>query len=458
VSGGYAGVTNYPFFLTCSDFIADNNPGGLGDVYHQPWRVGGSYWLRIRQDVDTNPATDGTPGGIISTKAWAGDGSEPEPSNWQAVWKDPSGVTRSGYVAIRAGYGAGVIMDFDVDYFLVSANGLPTITPTLPSSLLPQVQLGIAVSGDNITLSWPAGVQASYTLQSATSLTDGDWSNVDTSAVANGIQNWDAYSDFYFDSTNYASNSPDVPMTIRTSPSASGKAWGYYDCNISGSDGFPGSIGSYFGPGQNASLGECLMAMANYQPLGPGLGQIAGGVPGSTDAWDATGGSGWARYHDGQGWATSIGEYGGAWYSGAPGYGTSHATDTGLLLVPTYGENGTNEGIGNVVTWTAPTEGIYTFSGSFLVASNNPGSSYAIVDSEGGIELPKTVGVPGSYNIFSFEKTLKAGDVVEFQVGTDGQTADRVGFNCSIQLTTILFDMTVPDDDTQRFFRLIQVQ
>lgn len=458
VPGGYAGVTNYPFFLTCSDFIADNNPSGIGDVYHQPWRVGGSYWLRIRQDIDTNPITDGTPGGIISTKAWAGDGSEPEPSDWQSIWKDPGGITREGYAAIRAGFGVGVIMDFDVDYFLVAANGLPTITPTLPSSLLPQVQLGIAVSGDNTTLSWPSGIQASYILQSATSLTDGDWSNVDTSSVNNSVQNWDAYKDFYFDSTNYINNSPGTLPSCPISPSTAGKAWGYYDCNISGTDGFPGSIGTYFGPGQNAALGECLMAMANYQPLGPGQGQIAGGIPGSTDAWDATVGSGWARYHDGQGWATSIGEYGGAWYSGAPGYGTSHASDTGLLLVPTYGENGTNEGIGNVVTWTAPTEGIYIFSGSFLVASNNPGSSYAIVDSNGGVELPKTVGVPGSYNTFSFEKTLKAGDVIEFQVGTDGQTADRVGFNCSIQLTTVLFDMTVPDDDTQRFFRLIQTQ
>jgi hypothetical protein len=191
VSAGYNGGTNYPFFLTCSDFVLDE-PANAGDVYNLPWQVGGSYWLRIQQTIDTNPATDGNPGGIISTKAWLGDGSQPEPANWHSVWKDPlpgGDSTRSGYAAIRAGYGVGVVMDFDVDYFMVSAAGLPTITPTLPVSLLPQIDLGIAIGGGNAVLSWPAAVQGAYQLQSRISLTSGSWSNVNTSVVVNGSLN-----------------------------------------------------------------------------------------------------------------------------------------------------------------------------------------------------------------------------------------------------------------------------
>jgi hypothetical protein len=193
VNAGYDDVTNYPFFLACSDYVTDNDPpAGVGDVYNIQWKVGGSYWLRIRQDIDTNPATDSNPGGIISTKVWAGDGSEAEPSNWQSVWKDPlpaGDVTRSGYAAIRAGWGLGVDMDFDVDYFLVSAAGLPTITPTLPPSLAPGLDLEIAIDGGNAMVSWPAAVQASYTLQSSSSLSSGVWSNVGAAVVVNGLEN-----------------------------------------------------------------------------------------------------------------------------------------------------------------------------------------------------------------------------------------------------------------------------
>jgi hypothetical protein len=162
------------------------------DVFNLTWQVGGSYWLRIQQTLDTNPATSGNPGGIVAVKAWAGDGSQPEPANWQYTWKDPlpgGDSTRSGYAAIRAGFGAGVVMDFDVDYFLVSAPGLPTITPTLPAQLLPQIGLSIAIGGSNSVLSWPAGVQSSYQLQSRSTLNSGNWNNVNTAVVVNGSKN-----------------------------------------------------------------------------------------------------------------------------------------------------------------------------------------------------------------------------------------------------------------------------
>ncbi|HSY44180.1 MAG TPA: hypothetical protein VK811_09720, partial [Candidatus Acidoferrum sp.] len=248
--------------------------------------------------------------------------------------------------------------------------------------------------------------------------------------------NWNAYNDFYFDSTNYANHSPGSAIPFPTSPSDTGLAWGYYDANINGYGGYPTNIGAYFGPGIDTGAGQVLQAMAIYQPLGPGQGQIGGGVGTSADAWDATGGSGWARYGDDNGWGTSIGEYGGAWYAGAPGYGTPYASNPGLYLQPGFLGVPFSDGIANVVTWTAPSDGTYTFSGSFLIA-NSGGNAYAIVDSAGGVEVARTVGAPGTYNTFSFQKTLKAREIVEFQAGTDGQGAAPVGFNCNIQLVSI---------------------
>ncbi len=246
---------------------------------------------------------------------------------------------------------------------------------------------------------------------------------------------WNAYSDFYFNSTHYANNSPGAPIPWPIEPTDAGSAWGYYLCNVNGY-GFPTQIGSYFAPGNNTAAGQVLLALSPYQPLGPGQGQL-GSVAGAADAWDATGGSGYARYGDNQGWGTVVGEYGGAWYAGAPGYGTAHASDTGLFLSPSYLGNPSAEGIGNVVSWTAPNTGTYSFSGSILVANNNTGCSYAIVDSLGGIEIARTTATPGAFIPFSFQKTFAAGDVVEFQFGSNFAPPNAIGFNCSIRLNQL---------------------
>ena len=184
------------------------------------------------------------------------------------------------------------------------------------------------------------------------------------------------------------------------------------------------------------------MAMANYQPLGAGQGQVAGGVGASLDAYDPTGGVGFARYVDIVGWGTSLGAYGGAWFSAAPGWETSHASDNGLWMQAGWlgGNSSQGEGICPVVTWTAPASGTFSFTGSFLIGNNGtsgPDGSkcdFAIVDSLGGIEVARTVVDQGTYNTFSFNRTFTAGDVVQFQVGTDYQTGAAVGFNADIAL------------------------
>ena len=256
-------------------------------------------------------------------------------------------------------------------------------------------------------------------------------------------QTWDAFEDFYFDSIDYAHNGG-ASWAGATSPSATGEAWGYYMANCNYHDGFPAKIGSYFPPGTSVASGQVLYAMANYQPLGRGQGQIAGGVAGSADAFDVTGGIGFARYVETtlDNTPGTIGAYGGAWFSAAPGWGTAKASDTGLYLQAAWlgGDSSQGEGICPVITWTAPKSGTFNFTGSFLIGNNGTSGadgakcSIAIVDSQDESLLPRKVVDQGSYNPFTFEKTFNAGDIVQFQVGTDYQPGAAVGFNATVTL------------------------
>jgi hypothetical protein len=181
VGANYAGAPfNYPFFCPVSDFVADEVP-----TNGQAWVVGGSYWIRLRNDIDASAPDTGV---ICSSRAWVGDGSTPEPAYWDRVFKDPSGHTRNGFAGIRAGFGTGNYCDFDVDYIQITSPGLPTVTPKLPASLIPRITVDQTISGGNMILSWPANAPVSYTLQSSASLS-GPWVNVGAPVVINGAAN-----------------------------------------------------------------------------------------------------------------------------------------------------------------------------------------------------------------------------------------------------------------------------
>lgn len=80
------------------------------------WETNTWYWLRLRQ----TGAGAGQPN--VLGKAWPADGASPEPSAWQLSWSRPA---RSGLAGILGGSGAE--SDFEVDYFLLKAAGLPLI-------------------------------------------------------------------------------------------------------------------------------------------------------------------------------------------------------------------------------------------------------------------------------------------------------------------------------------------
>jgi hypothetical protein len=105
------------------------------------WATNEWYWLRMRHQTNAT-ATD------VQAKIWRADGLTPEPPGWTTTWDYyPTYPARSGFAGITAGPG---IAGFEVDYFLLKAQGLPEITVRLPPhkpavaklTLLPQLHTG----------------------------------------------------------------------------------------------------------------------------------------------------------------------------------------------------------------------------------------------------------------------------------------------------------------------------
>ena len=89
-----------------------------------PWQMNQWYWLRLRQE-----GTDTSAGNNIFAKVWLADGSEAEPVDWQLQWAQPTGnnVPRAGFAGLT-GPTQNILTYVEVDYFLLKAQGLPSIT------------------------------------------------------------------------------------------------------------------------------------------------------------------------------------------------------------------------------------------------------------------------------------------------------------------------------------------
>jgi hypothetical protein len=134
---GGSGLTNR-HFLTLDD-ARSWGPSGSSLV----WTNSTWYWLRLRQAPDLSATggaggaggsgvsggtggAGGTGAADIFGKVWLADGTVPEPANFQFAWDDyPGRTVRAGFAGITAGSGG--ITQFDVDYVLIKAAGLPTI-------------------------------------------------------------------------------------------------------------------------------------------------------------------------------------------------------------------------------------------------------------------------------------------------------------------------------------------
>ena len=92
------------------------------------WQPNTWYWLRLRHEPNAV-----SQGGIndVFGKIWLADGTQPEPANWQLTWNYNSAyATRTGYAGITASSGSP--FQFDVDYILIKAAGLPSVLVSPP--------------------------------------------------------------------------------------------------------------------------------------------------------------------------------------------------------------------------------------------------------------------------------------------------------------------------------------
>ena len=89
------------------------------------WQTNAWYWMRLRHEP--NAASQGGANDVFG-KIWLADGTVPEPANWQLTWDYiPAYAPRTGYAGITAG-SLGGTSEFEVDYILIKASGLPSTT------------------------------------------------------------------------------------------------------------------------------------------------------------------------------------------------------------------------------------------------------------------------------------------------------------------------------------------
>jgi hypothetical protein len=105
--------------------------GGTHEIH---WEKNAWYWLRLRHD----PAEiSGEPD--IFVKVWRADGNTPEPEDWHMLSDNyPGRDVREGFAGITAGIDNDP-SEFEVDYFLLIADGLPLITVSPPANTPPEI-------------------------------------------------------------------------------------------------------------------------------------------------------------------------------------------------------------------------------------------------------------------------------------------------------------------------------
>lgn len=104
-----------------TSFLDDFRAWGPGAGF--VWETSIWYWVRLRQEPDA-----ATLGGFNDAfaKVWRADGSIAEPDTWQTWDYTPARPTRTGLAGITAGSSGG-LSEFEVDYILIKAAGLPQI-------------------------------------------------------------------------------------------------------------------------------------------------------------------------------------------------------------------------------------------------------------------------------------------------------------------------------------------
>src|SRR5204863_8529203 len=119
------------------------------------WQNNTWYWLRLRHEPNAASL-----GGVNDAfgKIWLADGSQAEPASWQVTYQyTPPLSARAGFAGLGGTSSSGVA-EFDVDYVLIKAAGLPSIV-VAPSTF---VQVPVSITSQ--PQGRPVGEGASVTL------------------------------------------------------------------------------------------------------------------------------------------------------------------------------------------------------------------------------------------------------------------------------------------------------
>jgi len=126
-----------------------------GTEYQYLWQTNTWYWLRLRHEP--NAATQGGVNDAFG-KIWPADGSTAEPAAWQDVYDYTPGLSaRTGYAGIVAGSSSGT-SELEIDYILIKAAGLPSVT--VAPAAFPLAQTAVAIvtqpQGQSVSQCQPA--------------------------------------------------------------------------------------------------------------------------------------------------------------------------------------------------------------------------------------------------------------------------------------------------------------
>jgi hypothetical protein len=135
------------------------------------------YWLRLKQEKDAEGGTND-----VFAKVWIADGATPEPANWQMTWNYiPARTERVGLAGI-AGSSIDGVGNFEVDYILIMAEGLPKITVDFaaqgPVPTAPRFTEVAKTSATQVTLQWIGAA----TLESTANIVEGPWNPIAAAA------------------------------------------------------------------------------------------------------------------------------------------------------------------------------------------------------------------------------------------------------------------------------------
>jgi len=243
---------------------------------------------------------------------------------------------------------------------------------------------------------------------------------------------WSAFNDFYvnvpatggagdFRQTDWINNAGIFPYdTGLTTPNA----WSYAGGNFNGV-GAPSAVGTY------VSGGNLLSLTSGGHFAGPGASYLLGGSDYLIGYNDNYGKAGLPNAQ------SVIGKYTKEWFPGSPNFANNaNGVNNKYLWLQGTGLQSASDGLGALLTWTAPTAGTYTFSGSYVNGNYSPTSSttFAIVDNSNATLLARqTLPVSSAVFDFNFSKTYNQGDVVQFQVGTPaGGQGNPLGLEVNI--------------------------